>query len=90
MFAMPIYGKPHPPKKKHTHTLKNLLLQNHESFKTGSWYIASGLKVNKVCSKDDPRITLEVLLQGQICFPIQMPPHTFVWGKPHTFVWGKC
>ena len=31
MAAMPIYGK----------TLKSLLLQNQESFKAESWYIAS-------------------------------------------------
>ena len=41
--AMFIYGK----------TLKNLLLQNEESFEVKSLYIASGTQGYQVCSNDD-------------------------------------
>ena len=59
MAAMSIYGEK---------TLKNLLLQNQESFKAESCYIAWGLKVyqvysdDEVCSNDDPRQTFNLFI----------------------------
>ena len=44
-------------------TLKNLILQNRESFGTESWYIASrtqGFEVYQVCSNDDGRLTFDL------------------------------
>ena len=58
-------------------TLKNLLLQNQESFGAESWYIASDtLRVYQICSNDDPRLTFDLFTtRSNLC------PYAFVWGK---------
>ena len=38
--------------------LKNLLLQNQNSFDLETWHAALGLKFYKVCINDDPLLTL--------------------------------
>ena len=69
MSTMPIYGQ----KKK---TLKNLLLQNQESFKAESWYTASGTKAYQVDSNDDFRLTFDLSMAKS-----NLHSHTLVWGK---------
>ena len=50
MSAMPIYGK----------TLKNLLLQNQESFEAETWYIVFGTLVLPNLLNDDPMMTSDL------------------------------
>ena len=50
MAAMPIYGK----------TVKNLLLQNQESFGAESWYIASRIQGLETYSNDDCKWTVDL------------------------------
>ena len=49
-------------------TLKNLLLQNQESFEAKSCYIAFRTQVYQVCSNDNRRF----LWQDQICVPMHL------------------
>ena len=60
--VMPIYGK----------TIKNLLLQNQDSFETVSLYIAFGTQGLPVCSNDGLRLIFYRFTQGQICTPIHL------------------
>ena len=48
-------------------TLKNLLLQNQESFEAESWYIALLSQILLFVQVDDRRLTFDLLWQGQIC-----------------------
>ena len=48
-------------------TLKNLL-QNQESFKAESWYIALG-SYGLICSNNDGRLTYDLFMAGKICNP---------------------
>ena len=52
-------------------SLKNLLLQNQESFEAEFCYIALG-KVYQVCANDDPRLTFNFIQQDQICIPMHL------------------
>ena len=57
-------------------TLKNLLLQNQESFMAEFWNIAERLKVYQVHSNDDPGITSDLFMaRSDLC------PQTFIWEK---------
>ena len=55
--AMPIYGK----------TLKNLLLQNQESFVSESRYIASRTQLYQVCSNNEPRMKFDLFTTWSLC-----------------------
>ena len=39
-------------------TFKNLFLQNQKSYDLETWHVAFGLKLYKVYTNDDPRLTL--------------------------------
>ena len=60
MVAMPLYGKK---------TLKNLFLQNQESFEAESLYIALGTQGLPSFSNDDPRITVDLFLARSYFYP---------------------
>ena len=66
-------------------TLKNLLLQNQESFKAESWYIASRTQGLQSCSNDDPRLTFDLFTAKS-----NLHPHAFVWGKYWKVIFSKC
>ena len=53
-------------------TLKNLLLQNQESFAVESWCIASGTQSTKFVKMMIVGWALFFLLQSQICVPIHL------------------
>ena len=53
-------------------TLKNLLLQNQESFVAESGYIASVSQALPSSFKDDCRLAFDLLRQGQICVSIDL------------------
>ena len=53
-------------------TLKNLLLQNQESYEAESWYIASGTQGLPNCLNDYRRLTFDLLRQGRICVPMRL------------------
>ena len=61
-------------------TLKNLLLKNQKSFEAESW-LHLGLKINRICLNDDPRMTFDVLTASFIFFSFQC----FCFGK----MWKK-
>ena len=55
-------------------TIKNLLLQNQESFKAKSRYIASWTQgLPQVCSNDDPRLTFDLFTARS-----NLSPHAYV------------
>ena len=45
---------------------------DQESFKVESWYIALWTQGLPICSNDDPRLTFELLRQGQMCVPMHL------------------
>ena len=60
-------------KKKKKKTLRNLLLQNQNSFEVEIWYIA--LRTQDLLIfflNDDPGMTFDLLGQGQICISVHL------------------
>ena len=66
-------------------TLKNLLLQNQESFKTASCYRALGTAGHPNWFSDDPRLTFDLFTAWS-----NLQPYAFVWGKYWKFIFWKC
>ena len=67
-------------------------LQNQERLEVESSYtVSQGLKVYKVCSADHPRVTFDILRQGQICVHIQNVEKPFTQNVLKTKGWNlKC
>ena len=61
MAAMPIYGKKH---------LKIFFSRTKKASQLNLGIKHLGLEVYLVCSNDDPRLTLDVIWQGQIYIPM--------------------
>ena len=58
-------------------SLKNILLQNQESFGLNLGIKHGGLKVCQVCLNDDRKLTFDFFTERSNL-------------RPHAFVWGKC
>ena len=57
-------------------TLKNLLLQNQESYDLETWHVASRTQALQSYINDDPRLTLTYLRKGQIGSPVRLNEKT--------------